>query len=132
VPDEFRIELIQIYIGIEQNAVPAALLTTNTIDFVAYTLQAQLFTREAVAKRESLGSKQDTERYCWRLEIPSIHFDMPLVAYCAGRGGTTAQPPLVPLTRVAVADWMDVSAAILRKVLIDSGVRAHSGIPSTS
>jgi hypothetical protein len=27
----------------------------------------------------------------------------------------------VPLTRVAVADWMDVSAAILGKVLIDSG-----------
>ena len=52
--------------------------------------------------------------------------------YCAGWGGTTAQPPLAPLTRVAIADWMDVSAAILGKVLIDSGVRTQSGRPSTS
>jgi hypothetical protein len=54
------------------------------------------------------------------------------IGYCAGWGGTTAQPPLVPLTRVAVADWMDVSAAILGKALIDSGVLAQAGTPSTS
>ena len=52
--------------------------------------------------------------------------------YCTRWGGTTAQPPFVPLTRVAVADWMDVSAAILGKVLIDSGVLAQAGTPSTS
>ncbi len=52
-----------------------------------------------------------------------------LLRYCAGGGGTTAQPPLASLTRVAVADWMDVSAAILGKVLIDSGVRTQSGSP---
>jgi len=54
------------------------------------------------------------------------------IGYCAGWGGTTAQPRFGSLARVAVADWMDVSAAILGKVLMDSGVRAQSGMPSTS
>lgn len=64
--------------------------------------------------------------------LVSVTFYRFSIGYCAGWGGTTAQPPLVPLTKVAVADWMDVSAAILGKVLIDSGVRAQSGMPSTS
>jgi hypothetical protein len=55
------------------------------------------------------------------------------IGYCAAcEGATTAQPPFVPFTTVAVAVWMDVAAAILGKVLIDSGVVAHPGMPSTS
>ena len=53
-------------------------------------------------------------------------------AYCAGWGDATAQPPFGSFTRVAVAVWMDVSAAIAGKARIDSGVVAQPGTPSTS
>lgn len=69
---------------------------------------------------------------CAKRPVPTAGSVGDAIAYCAGWGGTTSQPPSVPLTRMAVADWMDVSAAIFGKALIDSGVRAQSGMPSTS
>ena len=54
------------------------------------------------------------------------------IGYCVEWGGTTVQPPLVSLIRVAVADWMAVSAAIFGNALIDLGAVAQPGMPSTS